>query len=79
MLRPTKHSDPSSTILPVASDLLTHLQRYRTESFVEMRAIVKKKRTDSDPLFVPALNLLFGLGLIEYHPKTDSFEYLNPS
>lgn len=27
-------------------------------------------------LFLPALNLLFLLGLIEYRPKTDAVEYV---
>lgn len=76
MLRPTKHSDPHATILPVASMLLAHLRRYRTESFVTLRQLVRDNRDDLDPLFVPALNLLFLLGLIEYRAKTDSFEYV---
>lgn len=29
-----------------------------------------------DVLFLPSLNFLYLLGLIEYHPKTDSIEYV---
>ena len=78
MLRPTKHSDPRRTVLPVAGLMLQRLRRYRTESLVDLRAHVRNKAPDLDVLFVPAVDLLFLLGLVEYHPKTDSFEYVGP-
>ncbi len=76
MLRVTKHSDPNQTVLPVAALLLRQLRRYRTESFVSLRAVVRKKERSLEPLFLPALNLLYLLGLIEYRKKTDSIEYV---
>ena len=76
MLRPTKHSDPRRTVLPAAGILLAHLRRHRVESFSQLRATVRNKDDRLDVLFVPALNLLFALGLIEYRKKTDSFEYV---
>ncbi|WP_416777131.1 ABC-three component system middle component 8 [Xenorhabdus budapestensis] len=30
-------------------------------------------------LFLPALNFLFLMGLIEYHTKIDSIEYVGPN
>ena len=30
-------------------------------------------------LFLPSLNFLFLLGLVEYHPKTDAIEYVGPN
>ena len=78
MLRPTKHSDPNNTVLPVAALLLAHLRRFRTESFATLRELVRKTNEELDSLFVPALSLLFLLGLIEYRVKTDSFEYVGP-
>jgi hypothetical protein len=30
-------------------------------------------------LFLPALNFLYLLGLIDYHPKTDAVEYVGPN
>lgn len=78
MIRPTKHSDPRKTALPVAGIILQRLRRYRTESLAELRHFVRKKSLDADVLFVPAVDLLFLLGLVEYHPKTDSFEYVGP-
>jgi hypothetical protein len=32
-----------------------------------------------DVLFLPALNFLYLMGLIEYHPKTDAVEYVGPN
>ncbi|WP_414590540.1 ABC-three component system middle component 8, partial [Anabaena sp. CCY 9614] len=31
-----------------------------------------------ETLFLPSLNFLFLLGLVEYRPKTDAIEYLGP-
>jgi hypothetical protein len=78
MLRPTKHSDPNKTVLPIAAILLKRLRRYRTETFTDLRGHLRAKAPHLDPLFVPALNLLFLLGLVAYHRKTDSFEYRGP-
>lgn len=32
-----------------------------------------------DVLFLPSINFLFLMGLIEYHPKTDAIEYVGPN
>ena len=32
-----------------------------------------------DVLFLPALNFLFLMGLVEYRPKTDAVEYVGPN
>jgi len=32
-----------------------------------------------DVLFLPALNFLYLMGLIEYRPKTDAVEYVGPN
>jgi hypothetical protein len=37
---------------------------------------VRKAVGGGDVLFLPSLNFLYVLGLIEYHPKTDSVEYV---
>lgn len=31
---------------------------------------------DADVTFVPAVHLLFLLGRVDYHPQTDSLEYM---
>ncbi len=78
MLQLTKHTDPNRTILTVSALLLEHLQRKRVESFSELRIKLLDRAPGNEPLFVLSLNLLFALGLIEYRPKTDAFEYVGP-
>jgi hypothetical protein len=76
LLRPTKHSHPDRTVLNAALLLLTHLRKRRLDDYDTLRKYAKKAVTGGDVLFLPALNFLFLLGLIEYHPKTDAIEYV---
>lgn len=78
MLRPTKHSHPDRTIINVALRLLTRLRDRRVESFEELRGFVRTSVKGSEALFLPALSFLYLLGLVEYRPKIDSFEYVGP-
>jgi len=78
MLRPTKHSHPDRTVVNVSLLLLTRLRKRRLEGYSALRAYVKKAVAGGDVLFLPALNFLFLLGLIEYRPKTDAVEYVGP-
>lgn len=78
MLRPTKHSHPDRTVVNVSLLLLTRLRKRRLEGYSALRAHVKKAVAGGDVLFLPALNFLFLLGLIEYRPKTDAVEYVGP-
>lgn len=78
MLRPTKHSHPDRTVVNVSLLLLTRLRKRRLEGYGALRAYVKKAISGGDVLFLPALNFLFLLGLIEYRPKTDAVEYVGP-
>jgi hypothetical protein len=79
MLRPTKHSHPDRTIVNIALLLLMHLRKRRLENYSALRGFAKKTVCGGDILFLPALNFLFLLGLIEYHPKTDAIEYVGPN
>lgn len=76
MLRPSKHSHPDRTVVNVALLLLGRLKKRRLDNYDDLRAFVKKAVVGGDILFLPALNFLFLLGLIEYHSKTDAVEYL---
>lgn len=79
MLRPTKHSHPDRTVVNVALLLLKHLRKHRFDRYGDLRAFAKKGVTGGEVLFLPALNFLFLLGLIEYRPKTDAIEYVGPN
>ncbi len=79
MLRPSKHSHPDRTVVNVALILLTRLRKRRLEGYSALRGHAKKVVAGGDVLFLPALNFLFLLGLIEYRPKTDAIEYVGPN
>ena len=79
MLRPTKHSHPDRTVIYASMLILTRLKECRVEEFYVLRKHIKRSISGGDVLFLPALNLLFLMGLIDYRPKTDAVEYLGPN
>ena len=76
MIRPSKHAHPDLTVMSVASVILERLKKNRTETYADLVDSVEKQTKNAKTLFLPALNLLFILGLIRYLPKADRFEYL---
>lgn len=79
MLRPTKHSHPDRTVISMALILLARL---RVRRLVEYDALLRYARNavvGGDVLFLPSLNFLYLMGLVDYHPKTDAFEYVGPN
>lgn len=79
MLRPTKHSHPDRTVISVSLLLLARLRGRRVDEYDVLRKFAKKSVVGGDVLFLPALNFLYLMGLIEYHPKTDAVEYVGPN
>lgn len=79
MLRPTKHSHPDRTVINVSMLLLTRLKTRRVDEYDMLRKFAKKCVVGGDVLFLPALNFLYLMGLIEYRPKTDAVEYTGPN
>jgi len=79
MLRPTKHSHPDRTVINVSLLLLARLKTRRVDDYDGLRKYAKKSVTGGDVLFLPALNFLYLMGLIDYRPKTDAVEYVGPS
>jgi hypothetical protein len=78
ILRPTKHAHPDRTVISLSLLLLARLKTRRLEDYYGLRKFAKRSAKGGDVLFLPALNFLFLIGLIEYRPKTDSVEYLGP-
>lgn len=76
MLRPSKHAHPDRTIINVALLLLGRLREFRLCKYDALLTFARKRVAGGEVLFLPSLNLLFLLGLIEYHPKTDAIEYV---
>jgi hypothetical protein len=79
MLRPTKHSHPDRTVINVALRLLVRLKRERLGSYDDLRTFAKKTVDGGDVLFLPALNFLYLMGLVDYRSKTDAIEYVGPN
>ncbi len=78
MLRPTKHSHPDRTVIYAALRLLERLKKRRIDDYDGLCSFTKRTIRGGDVLFLPALNFLYLLGLIEYRPKTDAMEYVGP-
>jgi hypothetical protein len=76
MLRPTKHSHPDRTVINLALLLLVHLKKRRLDDYDSLRKYAKKVIPGGEVLFLPALNFLYLLGVIEYRPKTDAVEFV---
>ncbi len=79
MLRPTKHSHPDRTVINVSLLLLARLKSRRVDDYDSLRKYARKAVTGGDVLFLPALNFLYLMGLIDYRPKIDSVEYVGPN
>jgi hypothetical protein len=56
--------------------MLARLKKHRLETYENLREHAKKSVDGGDILFLPALSFLYLLGLINYHPKNDSVEYV---
>ena len=79
MLRPTKHSHPDRTVINVSLLLLARLKTRRIDDYDALRKFAKKSVIGGEVLFLPALNFLYLMGLIDYRPKTDALEYVGPN
>lgn len=79
MLRPTKHSHPDCTVIYVSLLLLARLKSQRLDDYDSLRKAAKESVSGGDVLFLPALNFLYLMGLIDYRPKTDAVEYVGPN
>lgn len=79
MLRPTKHSHPDRTVINVSLLLLSRLKDRRVDEYDVLRKFAKKHVVGGDVLFLPALNFLYLMGLVEYRPKTDAVKYVGPN
>lgn len=78
MLRAAKHLNLNVCVLRAASRLLSRLQADRLYRYEDLRAGLADLGPDADVLFLPTVHFLFLMGRVDYHPQTDSFEYLRP-
>jgi len=76
MLRPSKHAHPDRTVISAAVMIISRLRDRRADNYDELRQFLRKRISGTDAVFLPAINLLFLLGKVEYRPKNDSIEYI---
>lgn len=76
MIRPSKHNHPDKTLVYVSFLMLERLTTKRVIKYNDLFNHIKSKVSSGEFLFLPALNFLYLLGLIEYRTKTDSIEYI---
>ena len=80
MLKPDKHLDLNISTLKVSAIILKYLKKKRVVTYRELLDMVSKSLEinldDVIYIITPAINLVFLLGKLDYHPKTDSFEFL---
>lgn len=76
MIRPSKHNDPDKTLIYASFLILKRLKKSKIISYEELLFFIKKEIKSGEYLFLPALNFLFLLGLINYQAKNDMIEYI---
>jgi len=74
-LLPTKHSHPDKTTIAISMIIIKRLKMKRIEQYDKLLEHLEAKNSESKTLFLAAVNFLYLMGLINYHKKTDSFEY----
>lgn len=57
--------------------MMKHLSRYRVVEYGALREHCQRKKHKVEYLFTPAISLLYLLGLVNYLPKSDSFEWVD--
>lgn len=75
LLKPNKNADPDLTIMATSTFLLKELKKNQFEKITELRLALMENNKNAAALLEPSLELLFILGLVEYHPKNDLIEY----
>jgi hypothetical protein len=76
MLKPNKHLNLDTSVLYVSSLLLKWLSNKRLMTYADLyHRLENELGSDARTVFLPTLSFLFLISKIEYHEKTDSFEY----
>jgi len=84
MLKPHKHLKLNTSLLNLSGLALEYLHKYRSVSYQQLynyleRRIHQRDELDAEDvriMFGPSVSFLYLLGKLRYHPKGDSFEYL---
>lgn len=82
MLTPDKHTNLELCVLNLAGKILMQLKTKRIVKYkVLLEHLYPDNADDTTKVgirynFLPAINLLYLLGILEYHKVMDSFEYI---
>ncbi len=76
LLLPNKNANPDMTTLSVSALVLGRLKKNKFESYSDLYERVREYEPRALSLFDKSLQLLYVLGLIEYHQKNDLLEYV---
>jgi hypothetical protein len=59
--------------------MLKRLREQRLCEYQSLLDVARKSVSGGEVLFIEAINFLYLLGLVDYHPKNDAFEYVGPN
>lgn len=76
LLLPNKNAHPDLTVISVSSFILGVLRKERVLGYADLYAKLSAHDSRTVYLFSSSLELLFLLGLLNYHVKNDTFEYV---
>lgn len=76
MLQPSKYYHPDQTVIFAAYLMILQLREDRIVPFDDLKKLIKEQILNGEALFVPSLSFLYLMGVIEYHQKNDSLEYV---
>ena len=77
MIKPTKHMDLNTCVLSVAASILVELQRTKAIPLDELDEAIQARIDATAQLnFIPALNMLYLLGSIDYDTEADAIVLL---
>lgn len=75
MILPTKHEHPDATVMALCIRLMKQLRRQQVVPYAALYATSRRTGHNCEPLFGPALSLLYLLDKIEYLAPSDSFRW----
>ncbi len=76
MIRPTKHMDLNICTLSIAASILSVLQQNNAIPLEELDETIQTRvGSKAQANFIPALNLLYLLGKVEYDDENDAIVY----
>lgn len=74
IISPSKHDNPDQTVVYASFLMLKILKEKEIVPYKDLLQYIKSNIQGGECLFIPALDFLFLLDLVEYQIKIDSFK-----